>query len=40
MAKTYWNWVCSECGYPIYEYYEKPKAKFCEVCGCPMEIER
>lgn len=31
--------VCSECGYPRYEYYEKPKAKYCECCGCPMEIE-
>ena len=34
-----YKWVCSECGYPRYEYYEKPKAKYCECCGCPMEIE-
>ena len=35
-----YKWVCSECGYPRYEYYEKPKAKYCECCGCSMEIER
>lgn len=30
--------VCSECGYPRYEYYEKPKAKYCECCGCRMIV--
>ena len=30
--------VCSCCGYQRYDYYETPKAKYCENCGAKMEF--